>query len=239
LLSPSFCGADLSGANLSDANLNGVDAAGTDLENANLTEVNLTDANIGGDAFGGGAATVEGADLAGATQTGIGSGDIDGGPAVLPPHWMFAGGYLLAPTAYLEYEGALQGLDLAGIDLASARVSPKSGATLSKSARHFAAELRLANPATGAAITGAAARALAARHDVRVILAGPKIKTATVTCGWSSEGQYFSCTFTTPGAAKTGKRYRYTLTAQVNQGPGFLLALPARGVANPETIHFR
>jgi uncharacterized protein YjbI with pentapeptide repeats len=299
LADASFYGADLSGADLDHANLTGVDATGTDLENANLTDVNLTDASIGGDAFGGGAATLEGADLAGAIMTGLGSGDIDGGPAALPPHWMFAGGYLLGPTAYLEYEGALQGLDLAGVDLASARVSsvefqqdnltnatfkgsdavagnfyedtwanticpdgnnsnlyvsgcfsarryeltgfvaPKSGATLSKSARHFAAEFRLANPATGAAITGATARALAARHDVRAILAGPKIKTATVACGWNSKRKYFSCSFTTPRAAKTGKRYRYTITAQVNQGPGFLLALPARGVANPETIHFR
>jgi uncharacterized protein YjbI with pentapeptide repeats len=295
----SFFAADLDGADLSKANLIGVDATGADLENANLTDVNLTDAAIGGEAFvGGGAATLEGADLAGATLTGIGSGFIDGGPAVLPAHWMFAGGYLLGPTAYLEYEGVLQGLDLAGVDLASARVSsvefeqdnlanadfrgsdaaagnfsedtwsnttcpdgnnsnlyvsgcfsarrydlagfvtPKSGATLSKSPRSFPAEFRLTNPATGAAVAGATARALTSGHDVRAILAGPKIKTETVTCSWVSRHRYFSCTVPTPAKAKTGTRHRYTITLQVNQGPGFLSALPARGVTNPETIHF-
>jgi uncharacterized protein YjbI with pentapeptide repeats len=300
LANASLFAADLDGADLSKANLTGVDAMGTDLENANLTDVNLTDAAIVGEAFGGGgAATLEGADLAGATLTGIASGYIDGGPAVLPAHWMFAGGYLLGPSAYLEYEGVLQGLDLAGVDLASARVSsvkfeqdnlananfrgsdaaagnfsddtwsnticpdgnnsnlyvsgcfsarrydlakfvaPKSGATLRKSARRFPVEFRLTNPATGAAVAGATARALSAGHDVRAILAGPKIKTETVTCSWVSKHRYFSCTLPTPAKAKTGTRHRYTITVQVNQGPRFLSALPARGVTNPETIHFR
>jgi uncharacterized protein YjbI with pentapeptide repeats len=298
LADASFYGADLSGADLSKANLADVEAPGVNLENANLTDVNLTDASIGGDAFGGGAATLEGADLAGATMTGIGSGDIAGGPAVLPPHWMFAGGYLLGPTANLQYEGELEDFDLAGVDLADANVAstefeydnltdasfsgsnavaanfykdtwsnticpdginsnlyvsgcfsarryelagfltPKRDATLSKSPRHFTAELRLANPATGAAITGAAARALAAGHDVRAILAGPGITTQTLTCGWNSKGTYFSCTFTTPPKAKTGSRYRYTITVRVNQGAGFSPAPAARGAANPETIHF-
>ncbi len=298
LADASFYGADLSGADLSKANLTGAEAVGTNLGDANLTNVNLTDASIGGDAFGGGAATLEGADLAGATMTGLGSGAIDGGPTALPAHWMFADGYLLGPTANLEYEGAVDGLDLAGVDLASANVlnvefqqdnlangdfrgsnagagnfyedtwsnticpdgnnsnlyvsgcfsarrydlstfvTPKSGATLSKSPRTFPAEFRLTNPATGAEVAGATARTLSAGHDVRATLAGPQIKTQTVTCSWVSKHRFFSCTFATPGKAKTGARHRYTITVRVNQGPGFLLALPARGVANPEVIHF-
>jgi hypothetical protein len=73
---------------------------------------------------------------------------------------------------------------------------------------------------------------------VHAILAGPQIDTQTVTCSWVSKHRYFSCTFRTPPRAKTGTRYRYTIAVRVNQGTGFLLALPARGVANPEVIHF-
>jgi hypothetical protein len=104
--------------------------------------------------------------------------------------------------------------------------------------RSFPAEVRLTNPATGAAVFGATARALSAGHDVRASLAGPQIKTETVTCSWNSTHRYFSCSFPTPAKAKTGTRHRYTITVQVNQGAGFLLALPTRGVTNPEVIHF-
>lgn len=117
-------------------------------------------------------------------------------------------------------------------------VTPKRDATLSKSPRHFPAEFRLANPATGAAITGAVATALSAGHDVRAILAGPGITTQVLTCSWNSKGKYFSCTFATPPRAKTGTRYRYAITVRVNQGAGFFSAPAADGAANPETIHF-
>ncbi len=294
----SFYGTDLAGANLSDANLTGISAAGVDLENANLTGANLTDASIALEAFGAGAPTLQGADLAGATLTGVITADIAGGPAVLPPHWMFAGGYLLGPTADLKYGEVLANLDLTGMDLDFANIAstefqydnltdasfwgsnavaadfyqdtwsnticpdasnsnlyvsgcfsarrydlagfstPKPGATLSKSARSFPAAFRLTNPATGAEVAGATARALSAGHDVRAILAGPGIRTETVTCSWVSRHRYFSCTFATPAKAKAGSRHRYTIAVQVNQGPGFLLALPARGVTNPEIIHF-
>ena len=119
----SFYGTNLSGANLSAANLTGIDGAGVILENANLTDANLTDASIALDAFGSGAPTLLGADLGGATMTGLITADVDGGPAVLPAHWMFADGFMLGPTANLKYaEGPIQGLDLEGMDLASANV---------------------------------------------------------------------------------------------------------------------
>jgi uncharacterized protein YjbI with pentapeptide repeats len=295
----SFYGTDLEGANLSEANLTGISAPGIDLEDANLTDANLTDASLAFAAFGPGELTLQGADLSGATLTGVITADIAAGPAVLPAHWMFADGYLLGPTANLEYGETLQNIDLEGVDLdfaniastefqydnltdasfwgsnavaanfyedtwsnticpdatnsnlyvsgcfsarrydLSAFVTPKSGATLSKSPRSFRAEFRLTNPATGAAVHGATARSLSSGHDVRAILAGPKIRTQTVTCSWvGNKRQYFSCTFKTPPLAKTGKSHDYTITAQVNQGAGFLLALPASGVKNPETIHF-
>ncbi len=115
--------------------------------------------------------------------------------------------------------------------------TPRPGSTLSKSRRHFTAEFRLANPGVGQ-LTGATAEALAAGHDVKAILAGPGIKTQTVSCGWNTGASYFSCTFTTPPRAETGKSHDYTVTIRVNQGPGFLNAMPISGVPNPETIHF-
>jgi len=298
-LAASFYGTDLSGANLSHANLSGIDGAGVDLENANLTDANLTDASLALAAFGSGAPTLQGADLAGATMTGLISADIVGGPAVLPAHWMFADGYLLGPTANLKYEGVLENLDLAGVDLDFANIAsmefqydnlanasfwgsnavaadfykdrwsnticpnginsnlyvsgcftarrfelagfitPKPGTTVRKSVRHFAVQFRLTNPTTGAAITAAQAKALSAGHDVRVILAGPSIKREGATCTWSTRAKYFSCVLTIPASAKTGSSHDYTVTVQVNQGAGFLPALPARRVTNPETIHFR
>ncbi|HEX4657706.1 MAG TPA: pentapeptide repeat-containing protein [Streptosporangiaceae bacterium] len=299
LAGASFYGTDLADANLSHANLTGIDGAGVDLQNANLTDANLTDASIDGIAFGGGAPTLQGADLAGATMTGLISGVIVAGPAVLPPRWMFADGYLLGPTADIKDEGVLQYFDLRGVNLAFANISvltfehdnlanavfwgsnamagnfyqdtwsnticpdgtnsgryvsgcfsarryglpgflaPKPGATLRKSVRRFAVQFRLTDPATGAALTTARANALAAAHDVRVILAGPRINREVATCVWSAGARYFSCVLVTPAAARTGGSYAYTITAQVNQGAGFLPALPARGVTNPESVHFR
>jgi uncharacterized protein YjbI with pentapeptide repeats len=299
LAGASFYGTNLTGANLSGANLTGIDGAGVILENANLTDANLTDASIALDAFGGGAPTLEGADLAGATMTAIITADIAGPPpAVLPAHWMFADGFLLGPSANLEYaEEPLQGLDLEGMDLADANIpsaqfvqdnltnadfagsnatassfsqdtwsnticpndinsvyyvsgcfsprryemsliaTPKPGSTLSKSPHTFTVEFRLANPGV-APITGATAQALAAGHDVRTILAGPGITTQVVNCGWNNTTSYFTCTVTTPPAAQTGTSHNYTITFRVNQGPGFMSAMPISGVPNPETIHF-
>jgi uncharacterized protein YjbI with pentapeptide repeats len=299
LAEASLYGTNLTGANLSDADLFGIDGAGIILQNADLTGANLTDASIALDAFGGGAPTLAGADLAGATLTGIITADISGPPpAVLPAHWMLVNGFLLGPTANLtDAETPFQGLDLEGMDLASANISsaqfvkdnltnatfagsnataasfsqdtwsnticpngvsstyyvsgcftprryemsliiaPKPGSTLSKSPSHFTAEFRLANPGVSV-LTGSAAQALAADHDLRAILAGPGITTQVINCGWNKSASYFTCTFATPPLAQTGTSHNYTITVRVNQGSGFMSAMPISGVPNPETIHF-
>jgi hypothetical protein len=116
-------------------------------------------------------------------------------------------------------------------------IMPKPGSTLSKSPSHFTAEFRLANPGV-APLTGTLAHALAAGHDIRAILAGPAIKTQVVNCGWNNRASYFTCTFTTPRLAQTGTSHNHTITFRVNQGPGFMSAMPISSVPNPETIHF-
>jgi uncharacterized protein YjbI with pentapeptide repeats len=293
----SLYGTNLSGANLSGTDLTGIDGVGVLLNNANLTDANLTDAEIIGPTINDGTPSLAGADLAGATMTGVITAFIEGEPAVLPPHWMLAGGFLLGPTANLkEAQGPIQGLDLEGMDLAQANIAsaefvqdnltnatfagsnataasfsqdtwsnticpnglnsryyvsgcfsprvyemsryitPKPGATLRKSVRHFAAEFVLSNPGV-APLTGAVAQALADGH-LRAILAGPGIVTQVVNCGWNNTAHYFTCTFTTPPRAQTGTSHNYTITIRVNQGPGFVNATPVTGVPNPETIHF-
>jgi uncharacterized protein YjbI with pentapeptide repeats len=116
-------------------------------------------------------------------------------------------------------------------------ITPKPGGKVVKSAKRFSAEFVLANPGVSA-LTRAVAQKLVADHDLRAILAGPGIKTQVVNCGWNNNAQFFTATFTTPPAAKTGTSHNYTITFRVNQGEGFVNASPITGVPNPETIHF-
>ena len=117
-------------------------------------------------------------------------------------------------------------------------ISPRPGSTLRKSVPRFRVSFRLDN-AVGQPITGAVARALSARHDVRAVLAGPGISRVTVTCSWIPAAKYFACTFATPRRARTGRSYAYSITIQENQGAGFVRAPPIRSAENPEFIHFR
>ena len=117
-------------------------------------------------------------------------------------------------------------------------ISPRPGSTLRKSVPRFRVSFRLDN-AAGQRITGAVARALSARHDVRAVLAGPGISRVTVTCSWIPAAKYFACTFATPRRVRTGRSYAYSITIQENQGAGFVRAPPIRSAANPEFIHFR
>jgi len=106
-------------------------------------------------------------------------------------------------------------------------IAPKPGSTLSKSPSHFTAEFRLANPGVSV-LTGSAAQALAGDHDLRAILAGPGITTQVINCGWNKSASYFTCTFATPPLAQTGTSHNYTITVRVNQGSGFMSAMPIR-----------
>ena len=117
-------------------------------------------------------------------------------------------------------------------------ISPRPGSTLRKSVPRFGVSFRLDN-AAGQRITGSVAQAVSAGHDVRAVLAGPRISRVTVTCTWSARAQYFACTFATPQRARTGQSYAYSITIRENQGAGFVTAPATRSAANPEVIHFR
>lgn len=117
-------------------------------------------------------------------------------------------------------------------------ISPRPGSTLRKSIPRFGVSFRLDN-AAGQRITGSVALALSAGHDVRAVLAGPRISRVIVTCTWSARAQYFACTFATPQRARTGQSYAYSITIKENQGAGFVTAPAIRSAANPEIIHFR
>lgn len=88
------------------------------------------------------------------------------------------------------------------------------------------------------AIPAATARAMVRRHDVRVTLRGPGIRPATAVCGSYSARVGFVCRLRLPHV-RTGRRYRYTLTAYENDGFGLVVAPGELTALNPVTIHFR
>ena len=118
-------------------------------------------------------------------------------------------------------------------------IAPPAGSTLAKSARDITVRFRLVR-AGDKAITAAAGKALAAARDIRMVLRGPGIRSASALCEWSSASHgSFSCALSTPAKVRTGRKNKYTITIEENVRTGFY-AVPAVGrTANPEAVYFR
>lgn len=117
-------------------------------------------------------------------------------------------------------------------------ITPRPGSTVAAAARHVTIHFRL-DTASGAAIRASVAAAIAAAKEVRVTLAGPGIKAATVYCSWNSSLAEFACTITDPRGIEKGKSHSYTITVAEKPGTSFQTAPRLGKAANPETIHFR
>ena len=115
--------------------------------------------------------------------------------------------------------------------------APRAG-SVTRSAQPITVKFRLAE-ADGKALAASLARSLAAQHDVRVELTGPRIKAVTATCAWHAHGGYFQCSVKVPAKAEAGKSHRYLLTALEALGHQFVTAPAVGKSANPEVIHFR
>ncbi len=115
--------------------------------------------------------------------------------------------------------------------------APAPGKTVAAS-RSLTVRFRL-KAGRSAAISAAAARALAKARDVRVILSGPGIAPVTAACSWTAARSEFSCTLRLPAKIRTGGKNKYSITAQENVGTGFFAVPATPGAANPETISFR
>jgi uncharacterized protein YjbI with pentapeptide repeats len=116
-------------------------------------------------------------------------------------------------------------------------ISPKVGATLSRSARTITVAFRLAD-ASGKAIATSTAAALARLHDVRATLRGPGISPASATCIWNIRRKYLQCAIATPRRVRTGHNHRYSITAAENLGSGFVTAPADAFSENPEPVYF-
>ncbi|MGO8958907.1 MAG: pentapeptide repeat-containing protein [Streptosporangiaceae bacterium] len=116
--------------------------------------------------------------------------------------------------------------------------APKAGATVARSAHKVTARFRLLG-AGGKPISAATAKALAWAQGVRVMLRGPGIRPVSAFCTWSTSARSFSCALKIPGKVRTGKKNRYTITAEENVGTGFY-PVPATGTqANPVSLYFK
>ena len=129
LAGSSRTGGDISLVNFSSSDLTGVKWSGlTNRSTANLPAkwkvvngylVGPT-ADLSGANFKN--ANFDGLDLSDAQLTNVSSGGITGRPTALPSGWKLLGGYLLGPSANLEFS-TLVGLDLNTLDLSSATLT--------------------------------------------------------------------------------------------------------------------
>jgi uncharacterized protein YjbI with pentapeptide repeats len=106
--------ADLSAAQLSDANMSRAYLWGANLEGAQLTRAELVGADLAN-------TNIVAADFTNADLTRVHSGQISGDPSVLPQPWKLASGWLLGPTANLEWAN-LAGIDFGSADLTKANL---------------------------------------------------------------------------------------------------------------------
>jgi uncharacterized protein YjbI with pentapeptide repeats len=114
---------------------------------------------------------------------------------------------------------------------------PRPGSTIRTSSRRITVRFRLVN-AKDVAISAGTAKALAFAQDLRVALAGPRIRAVSAFCSWNAAARAFSCVLKIPAKAETGKRHKYTITAEENVGTGFYSVPVVGRSANPESIRF-
>ncbi len=115
-------------------------------------------------------------------------------------------------------------------------VAPHVGSTLKASAATITVELFFAN-GEGQHIGASNEASLGSHHDVRVTLAGPGISPVVAGCTWVPASKFFTCSIPRPAGVKTGHQ-RYTITASVNMGSGFVTAPPDAFSENPEPVFF-
>jgi hypothetical protein len=117
-------------------------------------------------------------------------------------------------------------------------LAPARGSTIARSSRVITVRFRLAN-ASGTAISGTLAAALAAGHHVQATLRGPGIAAVTANCGWNAIRNYLTCAVKIPGGVKTSVKPQYTITAIENVGTGFVKVPGVHDATDPDTVHFR
>lgn len=113
-------GADLSGTDLHGRDLHGADLRGVSFRQADLSGADLTGADLVVNDFS--LADVAGTQLAGTTPYQLRSGGLIGTPASLPVGNILVDGWLVGPTARLEF-AELAGADLHGMDLHGATLT--------------------------------------------------------------------------------------------------------------------
>ncbi len=116
-------------------------------------------------------------------------------------------------------------------------MEPGQGSTVPASQRTIAVSFGLSG-ANGHFISAAAGNAMVRGHDVRVTLRGPGIQPTTAYCDSYSPKSGFACKLDVPHGIKTGRQYDYTITADENDGFGFVIAPGEPTAPNPVTIHF-
>ncbi len=74
--------------------------------------------------------------------------------------------------------------------------------------------------------------------DVRVTMRGPGIGPTRAVCSWDASAREFACKLKIPAKVRTGKKNKYTITAEEDLGTGFYTVPVVGRVVNPETIYF-
>lgn len=119
-------------------------------------------------------------------------------------------------------------------------LAPASGSDIARAQRTFVVKFRLGN-ANDQLLSPGIAAALAAAHQVKVTLTGPRIRPEAVLCSWHDAAAlngYFTCSVKIPSGVLTGRRYH--ITARENVGSGFVTAPAINATAgNPQIVHFR
>ena len=117
-------------------------------------------------------------------------------------------------------------------------ISPKSGAVLSKPGGPITVAFQLLG-GNGKVLGSATAASLAADHEVRVSLTGPRISPVTAFCSWDAARRYFRCSLSIPSAVLTGKSNPYAITVAEIQGRKILAVSAVGRATNPEVVYFR
>jgi len=116
-------------------------------------------------------------------------------------------------------------------------MEPQQGDYVPTRPRTLAVSFSLSG-STGGVISAATGKRMARRHEVRVTLRGPGIRSVTAICRSYSLRSGFACKLRLPHGIKTGRRHRYTITAYENNGFGFVVAPGEPTAENPVSIHF-
>jgi uncharacterized protein YjbI with pentapeptide repeats len=212
-------------ANLYNAPLAGLDLSGTDLAGGFLESAHLSGADLAGVGLVGAdmlQADLTGADLFGANVTNV--------------NWEGA----TCPGIFW-YQNQKQ---ICGLAFRFGRfTTPRPGSFIRASAHSLSVRFSLVatvlTTRTGTPIADRVGAALAKARQVRVVLTGKGIKSATGYCTWIARHHRYLCRIRIPRHIATAKSHPYQLTVQEKPKQSFIMAVQAFGRAkNPETIYF-